>query len=76
MRCAREIISEASRHIPLDVKARYPEVPWPDVAAIGNILRHVYDRVDLRVLWETAVDEIPALIASVPAMAERSQDEA
>ena len=31
-----EIISEASRHIPDGVKARHPEVTWPDVAAIGT----------------------------------------
>ena len=31
-----EIISEASRHVPDGVKARQPEVPWPDVAAIGK----------------------------------------
>lgn len=71
-----EIISEASRHIPDGVKAQHPEVPWPDVAAIGNILRHVYDRVDLRVLWQTAVDDLPVLIETVSAMAEQVQGEA
>lgn len=64
-----EIISEASRHIPEAVKARHPEIPWPDVAAIGNILRHVYDQVDLRVLWATAIDDLPTLVEGVSAMA-------
>jgi len=35
-----EIISEASRHLSTELKARHPGIPWPKVAGIGNILRH------------------------------------
>ena len=35
-----EIISEASRHLSNELKARHPEIPWPKVAGIGNVLRH------------------------------------
>lgn len=35
-----EIVSEASRRLPDELKARHPEVPWSKVAGIGNILRH------------------------------------
>jgi uncharacterized protein with HEPN domain len=34
-----EIISEASRHLTDELKARHPEIPWEKVAGIGNILR-------------------------------------
>ena len=34
-----EIISEASRHLTDDIKERRPEIPWPKVAGIGNVLR-------------------------------------
>jgi uncharacterized protein with HEPN domain len=37
-----EVISEASRHLPDDVKANHPDIPWRDVAGIGNIFRHEY----------------------------------
>ena len=40
---AFEIISEASRHLPDDVKNRHPEIPWREIAGIGNVLRHDYD---------------------------------
>jgi uncharacterized protein with HEPN domain len=46
-----EILSEASRHIPQDMKESAPEIPWQDVAAIGNHLRHAYHRVDFEILW-------------------------
>ena len=35
-----EIISEASRRLPDELKLRHPEVDWRKVAGIGNILRH------------------------------------
>lgn len=43
---AIEIISEASRRLDEDLKARHPTIPWRDIAIIGNHIRHGYDRVD------------------------------
>lgn len=48
-----EILSEASRHIPEEMKAMEPSVPWRRVADIGNHLRHAYHKVDFEVLWNT-----------------------
>jgi len=56
-----EIISEASRHLTDDLKARHPEIPWSKVAAIGNVLRHAYERVASDVLWRVAHDDLPPL---------------
>jgi uncharacterized protein with HEPN domain len=41
VRCL-EIISEASRRLPVDLKARHPEMPWTDMAGAGSIYRHHY----------------------------------
>ena len=38
-----EIIPEASRHLPADLKARHREIPWSKVAGIGNVLGHGYE---------------------------------
>ncbi len=55
-----EIVSEASRHLPDETKARHPEIPWRKVAGIGNILRHVYESISAPVLWKLAtVDLLP-----------------
>jgi uncharacterized protein with HEPN domain len=56
-----EIISEASRQLTDELKARHPEIPWPKVAGIGNILRHEYERVAHDVLWRVAHDDLPPL---------------
>lgn len=56
-----EIISEASRHLPDDLKARHPEIPWPKVAGIGNVLRHNYEGISASVMWALGQDDLPPL---------------
>jgi uncharacterized protein with HEPN domain len=48
-----EIISEASRRLPDELKAKHPEIPWPKVAGIGNVLRHNYENVSAPILWNS-----------------------
>ena len=60
-----EIISEASRHLTPETKARAPEVPWRNVADIGTWLRHAYEKVNDPILWRTIEDDLPMLSAAV-----------
>ena len=63
-----EIISEASRHVPEDLKNYTPEIPWRQIAAIGNLLRHEYQRADLRATWNIVKEHLPALADAVERM--------
>jgi uncharacterized protein with HEPN domain len=63
-----EIISEASRHLTDDLKARHPSPRWRHVAAIGNVLRHEYHRADGKIVWAVIVDELPGLKLHLQAM--------
>jgi uncharacterized protein with HEPN domain len=56
-----ERVSEASRGIPDGIKAGYPSVPWKDIGAIGNRIRHGYFAVDASIIWQTATLDLPAL---------------
>jgi uncharacterized protein with HEPN domain len=56
-----EIISEASRHLSDELKAKHPEIPWPKVAGIGRVLRHEYEHVAHDVLWHVVRDDLPPL---------------
>jgi uncharacterized protein with HEPN domain len=58
---AIQIVSEAARALPQELRAGYPEVPWADIIAIGNPLRHEYHRIADKVLWETATADLPKL---------------
>ncbi len=48
-----EIISEASRRIPTELKKRYPSIAWKDIAGAGNIYRHDYEDVAAKLVWDT-----------------------
>ena len=56
-----EIISEASRHLTDELKARHPEIPWEKVAGIGNVLRHNYERIAAPVIWKLAQTDLALL---------------
>jgi uncharacterized protein with HEPN domain len=62
---ALEIISEASRRLPDEMKARHPEIPWIDVAGAGNVYRHDYEDVRQRAVWITVQKNLPPLLAVV-----------
>jgi uncharacterized protein with HEPN domain len=63
-----EIISEASRHLGDDLKAQHNDVRWKDIAGIGNILRHDYQRVDASIIWKAVKDDLPPLKAALLAL--------
>ncbi len=50
---ALEIISEASRKLPEELKERYPDIPWKQIAGSGKIFRHDYEDVQEQIVWET-----------------------
>lgn len=56
-----EIISEASRRIPKDIKAEQIAINWQSIADLGNFLRHVYHRIDAQILWDIANRDLPPL---------------
>jgi len=62
-----EIIGEAARRLTPATRDRFPDIPWKLVTAMRNILIHDYDDVDLDIVWNTAKQEIPALISQITA---------
>ena len=56
-----EIVSEASRHLPQELKDRHPGAYWEEIKAVGNLLRHEYQRVDDLVMWRIATKYFPEL---------------
>ena len=65
---AIEIVSEATRRLPEELKATRPEVRWRSLAAIGNILRHEYHTVSDRVVWNAVHEDFPGLKAAIEAI--------
>jgi uncharacterized protein with HEPN domain len=70
-----EIISEASRRLPGDLKARHPLIAWKDMAGAGNVYRHDYEDVAARLVWDTvqlALPPLQTLVSGEIALDERS----
>lgn len=58
---AVQIISEAVKALPKDMLTDYPEIEWPKIIAIGNLLRHEYQYIEPETLWEIAIERLPEL---------------
>jgi|SRR5437868_14634999 len=58
-----EIISEASRRLPTELKVRHPTISWKQMAGAGNVYRHNYEDVAAQFIWDTVQHALPALKA-------------
>jgi uncharacterized protein with HEPN domain len=58
---AVQIVSEAAKALPPDFRAKYANAPWNAIIGIGNVLRHEYQRLDDKQLWEIATVHLPQL---------------
>ena len=68
IRRAIEIISEASKHIPGELLEQAPEIPWPSIRGMGNILRHEYHRIADDVIWSVVNHDLPLLKQAILTM--------
>lgn len=55
-----ETAGEAAKQVPDDVRARAPEIPWRQTAGTRDKLAHDYFGVDLDLVWDVVVNELPA----------------
>jgi len=60
-----EIISEASRRLPAEMRDRHPELPWRAIMDVGNVYRHEYDNVSEDAVWRTVQQRLAPLLAFV-----------
>lgn len=55
------IIGEAVKQIPDEMKARYPSIPWDEIAGMRDVLIHAYFKADVRLIYRTATRDITEL---------------
>jgi len=56
-----EIIGEAVKNLPAEVKSNYPDVPWKNIAGMRDVLIHKYFGIDLELTWQVVQKDIPDL---------------
>ena len=56
-----QILGEAAAKIPTEQQREYPELPWPKMVGMRNVLVHNYFNIDLDIVWQVVETELPAL---------------
>ena len=60
-----EVIGEATKHIPENIRKKYPGIPWKIMAGMRDILIHEYFGVNTEVLWKTVKEDLPDITPQI-----------
>ena len=60
-----EVIGEAVKHIPMEVRNSRPEIEWKKIGALRDILAHEYFGIDLEIIWDVVKNKLPGFAEQV-----------
>ena len=66
-----EIIGEAAAHVPEEIVADHPEIPWQDMRDMRNVLAHEYFGINEKIVWDTIQDDLPPLVPQLKSLLEK-----
>lgn len=59
------VIGEAVKNLPLELRHKYTDVAWREIAGLRDFIAHAYFALDLDILWDAVQRDIPALLERV-----------
>lgn len=60
-----EVIGEAATRVPQNERGKYPLIPWEQIIGLRNRLIHGYDSVDMAIVWQIVMTDLPELVAEL-----------
>lgn len=69
-----QIIGEAARALPEEVRHLAPDIPWPKIIGMRNILVHGYFEIDTDIVWEAVTKDVPALKPAVERLLKKLEE--
>ncbi len=60
-----EILGEAVKKVPDDIRNQYPDIPWKSIAGMRDVLVHEYWGIDVNIIWATVQEGLPPLKATI-----------
>ena len=71
-----QIVGEATRALPDDVRALAPDIEWPKIIGMRNVLVHGYFDIDTDLVWDAASRDAPALKPRIETLLQRLEGQA
>jgi uncharacterized protein with HEPN domain len=70
-----EIVGEATKNLSVEMRDRFPEVPWKAMAGVRDRLIHHYFGVNLDIVWQIVAGELPQLALQIEEIMQNEQDD-
>jgi len=70
-----QIIGEAAKNVPEEVRSRYPDLPWRDMAGLRDIIVHQYFGIKLDVIWKVVQSDVPSLVNRIREILEQMEQQ-